>query len=157
MDYQQLQADIANELNRSDLAGDIPSFIRRAENSLRRDIRLQDYPPITRLSDDEPTNWLLEDWDDIYFYAALVESAPFLKEDERIPVWRTELDRRLEEMHLKKWNQAWRYEIPTRPRRVYGGRYAGSRDSDPALHPGRDSRADWRCVGWCSDGAQRHS
>jgi len=121
MDYQQLQADIANELNRSDLAGDIPSFIRRAENSLRRDIRLQDYPPITRLSDDEPTNWLLEDWDDIYFYAALVESAPFLKEDERIPVWRTELDRRLEEMHLKKWNQAWRYEIPTRPRRVYGG------------------------------------
>lgn len=121
MDYAQLQSDIARELDRTDLVSDIPDFIRRGENSLRRDDRLIDFQPIPRLSEQNPTNWLLEEWDDVYLYAALVETAPFLREDERIPVWRSELDRRLDEMHLMKWNQAWRYEMPSRPRRPYGG------------------------------------
>ncbi len=42
---------------------------------------------IEPLSDSNPTNWLLETAPDLYLYGALLESAPYLHEDERIPVW----------------------------------------------------------------------
>lgn len=35
----------------------------------------------------ETTNWLLADSPDLYLYATLAESAPFLDQDERIMVW----------------------------------------------------------------------
>ena len=38
------------------------------------------------------TNWLLIKYPDCYLYAALVESAPFLQEDERLAVWGSRLD-----------------------------------------------------------------
>lgn len=34
------------------------------------------------------TNWLITDSPDLYLYAALLEAAPYMKEDERIGVWR---------------------------------------------------------------------
>ena len=42
---------------------------------------------IPALSDASPTNWLLSDSPDIYLYGALAQSAPYLKEDERVSVW----------------------------------------------------------------------
>jgi hypothetical protein len=51
------------------------------------------------LSDSQTTNWLIEEHPDIYLYAALLESAPYLKGDERLAVWGSELERRLEELH----------------------------------------------------------
>lgn len=45
------------------------------------------YAKIPSLSDAAPTNWLLTESPDIYLYAALVQSAPYLKEDERVQVW----------------------------------------------------------------------
>lgn len=45
------------------------------------------YAKIPSLSDAEPTNWLLIESPDIYLYGALVQSAPYLKEDERIGTW----------------------------------------------------------------------
>lgn len=45
------------------------------------------YQQIPRLSDSVPTNWLLQKHPDIYFYGALLNSAPYLKEDPRIAVW----------------------------------------------------------------------
>lgn len=33
------------------------------------------------------TNWLLQYYPDAYLYGALVHSAPFLQEDERLPTW----------------------------------------------------------------------
>lgn len=45
------------------------------------------YAKIPALSDAAPTNWLLTEAPDIYLYAALTQSAPYLKEDERIGVW----------------------------------------------------------------------
>lgn len=54
---------------------------------------------ITRLTQPTESNWLLDDHADIYLYASLVESAPYMREDSRVPVWRAELDRRLEELH----------------------------------------------------------
>jgi hypothetical protein len=42
---------------------------------------------ITPLADDNQTNWLLDLAPDLYLYGALLEAAPYLHEDERIPVW----------------------------------------------------------------------
>jgi hypothetical protein len=42
---------------------------------------------IPALSTDNPTNWLLTAFPDIYLYGALIETAPYIKEDERINVW----------------------------------------------------------------------
>lgn len=171
MDYAQLQEDVANWLNREDLADTIPSFIRLAESWLNKSLRVRQmlkravaildeqyitlpsdwleaknvqlnlkparrlefvtldqadqirertggasgppyfytisgsqlevvpspgadveiemayYARIPALSDDAPTNWLLTEWPDIYLYASLVHSAPFLQDDERVAVW----------------------------------------------------------------------
>jgi hypothetical protein len=45
------------------------------------------YQAIPRLSDAMPTNWLLAKAYDIYLYGALINSAPYLKEDGRIQTW----------------------------------------------------------------------
>jgi hypothetical protein len=45
------------------------------------------FSKVPALSDAEPTNWLLTDAPDVYLYGALIHSAPFLQEDERIQVW----------------------------------------------------------------------
>ena len=42
-------------------------------------------PPLASNS----SNWLLELAPDLYLYGALLESAPYIKEDERLPVWAT--------------------------------------------------------------------
>lgn len=34
-------------------------------------------------------NWLLREHPDVYLYGALMQAAPFLRDDERIPVWRS--------------------------------------------------------------------
>jgi len=34
------------------------------------------------------TNWLIDQAPDLYLYASLLEAAPYMKEDERIAVWR---------------------------------------------------------------------
>lgn len=51
------------------------------------DAELMYYAKIPALSDAAPTNWLLTEAPDVYLYAALVQSAPYLKEDERTGVW----------------------------------------------------------------------
>jgi len=45
------------------------------------------YQNIPRLTNVNTTNWLLEKHPDIYFYGSLLNSAPYLKDDARIPVW----------------------------------------------------------------------
>lgn len=47
------------------------------------------YQSIPRLSAAMQTNWLLTKAPDIYFYGALINSAPYLKEDARIQTWAT--------------------------------------------------------------------
>lgn len=39
------------------------------------------------LSSSVPYNWLLRSHPDAYLYGALMQAAPFLRDDERIPVW----------------------------------------------------------------------
>ncbi len=45
------------------------------------------YSKIPSLTDLTPTNWLLSEAPDLYFYNALLHTAPYLKQDERIAVW----------------------------------------------------------------------
>jgi len=45
------------------------------------------YQKIPALSDSNTTNWLLTNHPDVYFYGALLHSAPYLQEDARITVW----------------------------------------------------------------------
>ena len=42
---------------------------------------------ITALSDANTSNWVLSNAPDAYLYGALIHSAPFLRDDERIGVW----------------------------------------------------------------------
>lgn len=46
------------------------------------------YGSIPALSGTNTTNWLLTKHPDLYLYGSLLQSAPYLKEDERLPVWR---------------------------------------------------------------------
>jgi hypothetical protein len=39
------------------------------------------------LSDDNPTNWVLEAHPDLYIYGAMLQVAPFLMDDTRVPLW----------------------------------------------------------------------
>jgi len=44
---------------------------------------------IPALSDSQPVNWLLSANPDAYLYGALLQSAPWLRHDERVPMWTT--------------------------------------------------------------------
>lgn len=52
-------------------------------------IELTYYKKLTPLSDSVSSNWLLASHPDLYFYASLQHSAPYLKDDERIALWST--------------------------------------------------------------------
>ena len=58
------------------------------------------YGKIPALSDEEPTNWLLDTWPDQYLYGTLAHTAPYLKDDERVATWAALYDRGLEEIRL---------------------------------------------------------
>ena len=58
------------------------------------------YMKIPALSDGNPTNWLLTAWPDLYVYATLVHAAPYLREDERVALWKGMADQLLEEIRL---------------------------------------------------------
>lgn len=45
------------------------------------------YEKFTPLSTDVTTNWLTENAPDVLLYGALVEAEPFIKNDERMPLW----------------------------------------------------------------------
>jgi hypothetical protein len=45
------------------------------------------YTKLPKLSDSNPTNWLLASSPDAYLYGSLMQAAPYLKDDERLAVW----------------------------------------------------------------------
>jgi hypothetical protein len=42
---------------------------------------------VPSLGDDQPTNWLLDEFPDVYIYGAMLQVAPFLHDDQRVPIW----------------------------------------------------------------------
>lgn len=51
------------------------------------DIEMIYYAKIPALSDQNTTNWLLTKAPDVYLYGALTHAAPFLMDDQRIPIF----------------------------------------------------------------------
>lgn len=45
------------------------------------------YAKIPNLSNTQTTNWLLTKSPDLYLYSSLLEAAPYLKDEQRIPIW----------------------------------------------------------------------
>ena len=54
------------------------------------------------LSDAQPTNWLLTNHPDLYLYGALIESAPYIRDDNRTAFWQERFDRALAEVQAKE-------------------------------------------------------
>ena len=59
------------------------------------------------LSDALPTNTVLDTAPDVYLYGALVESAPYLKDDERLPVWEQRFLSAIEELQQARERTEW--------------------------------------------------
>jgi hypothetical protein len=56
-------------------------------------LELTYYQQIPALSDSATSNWLLTSHPDIYLYGALLQGAPYLSDDERVPIWGAFYDR----------------------------------------------------------------
>ena len=59
------------------------------------------YTRIPALTDSATTNWLLDSHPDIYLFGTLVEAEPYLKNDERMPMWTSRLDKALNALGLQ--------------------------------------------------------
>lgn len=59
------------------------------------------------LSDANTDNWLLTSHPDVYLYGTLLQSAPYMRDDERLPVWQAAYEAALEE--LVQYNQESQY------------------------------------------------
>lgn len=91
--YTGLKFAISDWLDRPDLDNAIPNFIRLAEAKLQRK-----FVDVTTLTSQNTTNWLLTSHPDVYLYASLVEAAPYIKDDPRIPVWLENYNTRVAEV-----------------------------------------------------------
>ena len=59
------------------------------------------YTRIPALTDSATSNWLLTNHPDIYLFGALVEAEPYLKNDERMPLWIARLAQALTDLRLQ--------------------------------------------------------
>lgn len=62
-------------------------------------IEIAYFRALVKLSDENPVNWLITEHPDLYLYAALVHTAPYLKDDERIAVWQQFRDNAIMELN----------------------------------------------------------
>ncbi len=87
-------ADEAKKIKATGLAGDV-RYYSIVGNTFELipdpvdavDVELTYYAKIPALSDSATTNWLLTKSPDLYLYGALLETVPYLKDDERLQTW----------------------------------------------------------------------
>jgi hypothetical protein len=65
------------------------------------------YARIPALSSDEPTNWLLTQRPNMYLYASLIESAPLMRDDARIAIWKGLLDEAINDARYSDLGTRW--------------------------------------------------
>jgi hypothetical protein len=58
------------------------------------------YAKLSKLSSTTTTNWLLTQAPDVYLYGALLQAAPYLKDDARIQVWVSLYERGLQDLQV---------------------------------------------------------
>ena len=103
---------------RQDGAGNT-TLIVAPEPNATFSLQAQYWAKLTPVSATVPTSRFLTENPDIYLYAALLESAPYLKDDQRIPVWKGELEERLEKMGLATQRLVFGGEMVDEPRLVF--------------------------------------
>lgn len=55
------------------------------------------------LSDSNPTNKLIELYPHVYLFASLCESAPYIRDDVRLPVWETKYKESVDTVNAQDW------------------------------------------------------
>lgn len=71
------------------------------------DLEIAYQAKIPALTDAATTNWLLTSHPDIYLYATLMQSAPYLHEDERVAVWASMYDKCCNDFERAEANKRW--------------------------------------------------
>lgn len=78
------------------------------------------YAKLPTLSDDQPTNWLLARWPDLYLNCALAHAQPYLANPEMAAFHRQEVERAYEEIRAQDTNaQLGATPLAVRPRRSF--------------------------------------
>jgi hypothetical protein len=76
---------------------------------------------LAKLSDSNASNWILERHPDVYLYGALLQAAPYLRDDERVAVWSTLYETAINDMNLQNERAAFnqgRAVMTVKPTRV---------------------------------------
>jgi hypothetical protein len=63
--------------------------------------------PFVPLSDSATTNWILDDYPDVYLYGSLMHSSPYIKDDERVALWQSFYERAKAELELAAERSQW--------------------------------------------------
>lgn len=103
---------------RRDGAGNV-SLVVAPEPNATFNLQAQYWAKPAETSTSSPTSVFLTENPDIEIYAALVESAPFLKDDQRIQMWEQQLEKRLERLGRAQQRLAFSGEMVDPPRRVF--------------------------------------
>ena len=120
-DYATLRGAVIDWLNRPDLESVVPRFIQLADSRIAFDRRVGGWVLPSRLSATNSTNEVLTEAPMIYLYAALLEAAPYLKDDERVPMWVAAFEQAAETFHRTQWERDF-VANPKRPARTpFGG------------------------------------
>lgn len=75
--------------------------------SSEHNLEISYYQQIPALSDSSTTNWLLTAYPDIYLYGSLVQAEPYMKNDQRIGLWKSALEMALNELKLADRKYRW--------------------------------------------------
>ena len=83
VDHALQRAFVANHFYRH--TGDELELVPASDGPV--DFEIEYVAKVPSLSDEEPTNWVLEEFPDVYVYGAMLQVAPFLHDDQRLPLW----------------------------------------------------------------------
>lgn len=105
---EQVSLDKADDLRSSNSSSGTPAYFAITGNNIEliptpndtKTIEIIYYAKITALSSTNTTNWLLDNYPDIYLYGTLVQAEPFLMNDERLGTWGTLLSKAQEELRV---------------------------------------------------------
>ncbi len=83
VDNASQRAFVANHYYRH--TGDELELIPASDGPV--DFEIEYVAKVPSLSEEQPTNWLLEEFPDVYIYGVMLQVAPFLHDDQRLPLW----------------------------------------------------------------------
>ena len=89
--------EVLDEMDAENPGGGTPMYFGIVGNQIRvhpipagsYTAELAYYAKLEKLSDSVSSNWILSSHPDVYLYGALLQAAPYLKDDERTAVWTT--------------------------------------------------------------------